>query len=150
MWWGQSATVVVCLSVCACVCVFELKNYTAQWFPFKFPFGPLTMSPLTTTVPGGAPQQHLVHLGGQRCFNSLSTLSQATQGLRAHLVSTTQGSSVLVVGRQPVLQMKDAVNQSFWVIQGCSVQSITYQQKWNPWSQQILFFLSFPFSCAAD
>lgn len=41
------------------------------------------MSPLTAPVPGGSAPQHLVHLGGQSCFNSLSTPSQLARGLGA-------------------------------------------------------------------
>lgn len=62
------------------------------------------MSPLTVAVPGGSPQQHLVHLGGQCCFNSLSTLSQSAEGLGAAVVLTALGSRVLVMVRQTVLQ----------------------------------------------
>lgn len=64
------------------------------------------MSPLTAPVPGGSAPQHLVHLGGQSCFNSLSTPSQLARGLGAGAGVVWCGVSCrgVVMGRQRVLQ----------------------------------------------
>lgn len=45
-------------------CLLAQRHYTAQWFPFKFPIGPLS-----AVVSVGSAQQQSPYLGGRGCFN---------------------------------------------------------------------------------
>jgi len=79
--------------------MLALTHDAAQWSPFKFTFGLLTIPAITAAVPDGYLQQHLLHLGGQRSFNSLS---QSVQGLVEGQELNTLGSGVLMLVRQVV------------------------------------------------
>lgn len=86
-------------------CLLVRRHYAAQWFPFKFPIGPLS-----AVVSAGSAQQSL---GGHGCFNTVFRPKiQKTNSYLipvaanwAELVFGTFGSDVCYID-DPVFQIK--------------------------------------------